>query len=52
LRVGAAIGATGDFLERAQELAKNKVDLLAIDSAHGHTELVIQAIKTVKAKLP
>jgi IMP dehydrogenase len=52
LRVGAAIGATGDFLERAQELAKNKVDLLAIDSAHGHTELVIQAIKAVKAKLP
>ncbi len=37
LRAGAAIGATGDFLERAQELAKNKVDVLAIDSAHGHS---------------
>src|ERR1700738_4533825 len=36
LRVSAAIGATGDFLERAQELAKAKVDVLAIDSAHGH----------------
>jgi len=35
LRVGAAIGATGDFLERAQELAKAKVDVLAVDSAHG-----------------
>src|SRR4051794_24938194 len=34
LRVGAAIGATGDFLERAQEMARAKVDVLAIDSAH------------------
>ncbi len=52
LRVGAAIGATGDFLERAQELAKAKVDVLAIDSAHGHSMLVVEAIKKVKAKLP
>ena len=37
LRVGAAIGATGDFLERAQELVARKVDVLAIDTAHGHT---------------
>src|SRR5690349_10387356 len=37
LRVGAAIGATGDFLERAQELVAKKVDVLAIDTAHGHT---------------
>ena len=36
LRVGAAIGATGDFLERAQELVARKVDVLAIDTAHGH----------------
>ena len=34
LRVGAAIGATGDFLERAQELVARKVDVLAIDTAH------------------
>ncbi len=52
LRAGAAIGATGDFLERAQELARNKVDLLAIDSAHGHSSRVLEAIKAVKAKLP
>ncbi len=52
LRVSAAIGATGDFLERAQELAKAKVDLLAIDSAHGHSTLVLEAVKKVKAKLP
>src|SRR5882724_10593200 len=52
LRVGAAIGATGDFLERAQEMVKCKVDLLAIDSAHGHSSRVLEAIKLVKSKLP
>src|SRR5579884_2131958 len=52
LRVGAAIGATGDFLERAQELAKMKVDVLAIDSAHGHSTRVLDAIQAVKSKLP
>jgi IMP dehydrogenase len=52
LRVGAAIGATGDFLERAQEMAKAKVDVLAIDSAHGHSALVLEAVKRVKAQLP
>src|SRR5579862_7719699 len=52
LRVAAAIGATGDYLERAQEMVKNKVDLLAIDSAHGHSTRVIEAIKVIKAKLP
>src|SRR6202034_1834702 len=52
LRVSAAIGATGDFLERAQELAQAKVDVLAIDSAHGHSALVLEAVKRVKAKLP
>ena len=52
LRAAAAIGATGDFLERAQELAKYKVDLLAIDSAHGHSSRVLDAIKAVKSTLP
>jgi IMP dehydrogenase len=52
LRAAAAIGATGDFLERAQELVQAKVDLLAIDSAHGHSSRVIHAIKQIKAKLP
>src|SRR5579872_3628352 len=37
LRVGAALGSTGDFLERAQELVSRKVDVLCVDSAHGHT---------------
>jgi len=52
LRVGAAIGATGDYLERAQVLAKAKVDVLAIDSAHGHSSLVLEAVKKVKSSLP
>jgi IMP dehydrogenase len=52
LRVGAAIGATGDYLERAQELVRAKVDVLAIDSAHGHTTRVIEALKCVKARFP
>src|ERR1700722_3405038 len=52
LRVGAAIGATGDFLERAQELAEAKVDVIAIDSAHGRSTRVLDAIKAVKSKVP
>src|SRR3974390_2939057 len=52
LRVGAAIGATGDFFERAQELVSRKVDVLAIDTAHGHTSRVTEAVKTIKCKLP
>lgn len=52
LRVAAAIGATGDFLERAQELVAKKVDVIAVDSAHGHSQRVMDAIKAVKQKLP
>src|SRR5690348_10000391 len=52
LRVGAAIGSTGDYLERAQEMVKAKVDVLAIDSAHGHHSRVLEAVKLVKSKLP
>jgi IMP dehydrogenase len=52
LRVGAAIGATGDYLERASELAREKVDVLAIDTAHGHTTRVMEAIREVKRKFP
>jgi IMP dehydrogenase len=52
LRVGAALGATGDFLERAAELVQRKVDVLAIDTAHGHSGRVIEAVKAVKRKFP
>jgi len=51
LRAGAAIGATGDFLERAQELVRRKVDVIAIDTAHGHSIRVMEAIKAVKKAL-
>ncbi len=44
LRVGGAIGATGDFLERAAELVRARVDVLAIDSAHGHSSRVLEAV--------
>jgi IMP dehydrogenase len=52
LRVGAAIGAGSDFLERAQELVARKVDVLAVDTAHGHSERVLEVVRAVKAKLP
>src|SRR5207247_1719783 len=52
LRVGAAIGSSGDFLERASELVRRKVDVLAIDSAHAHNERVLDAVAAVKRKFP
>src|ERR1700690_1442378 len=52
LRVGAAIGATGDYLERAAEMAREKVDVLAIDTAHGHSSRVMDAVRAVKQKFP
>ena len=52
LRAAAAIGSTGDFLERAQELVRRKVDIIAIDSAHGHSQRVMDAVKAVKHAFP
>ena len=52
LRVAAAVGATGDFLERARELAAKKVDVLAVDTAHGHSQRVLEAVRKIKAALP
>jgi IMP dehydrogenase len=52
LRVAAAIGATGDFLERAAELVRARVDALAIDSAHGHSSRVLEAVSEVKKRFP
>jgi len=51
LLVGAAIGVTGDFLERAEELVRMGVDLLVIDTAHGHQINIAKALKKVKNKL-
>jgi IMP dehydrogenase len=50
LRVGAAIGAKGDFLERAAELIKAGVDVLVIDIAHGHSIVMENAIKAFRAR--
>jgi IMP dehydrogenase len=52
LRCAAAIGATGDYLERAAELVSARVDVLAIDTAHGHSSRVVEAIREVKHKYP
>src|SRR5579871_1535348 len=52
LRVAAAVGSSGDILERAQELMKKKVDVIAIDSAHGHHKGVMDAIAAVKREFP
>ena len=50
LRVGAAIGATGDYLERMSELVRAKVDLIVIDTAHGHSTRVLEAVKEAKRR--
>jgi len=48
LLVAAAVGATGDYFDRAQALVKAKVDVLVIDTAHGHTKRVLEAAKRLK----
>ncbi len=48
LRVAAAIGATGDFKERAAALVQSRVDCLVIDTAHGHSTRVIEAVREIK----
>ena len=52
LRAGAAVGVTPDLLERVAALMKSGVDVVSIDTAHGHSRGVIQALKDVKAKFP
>jgi len=49
LRVGAAVGITKDLMERIEALKKAGVDLVSIDTAHGHSKGVIQALKDIKA---
>ncbi|HXI74741.1 MAG TPA: IMP dehydrogenase [Pyrinomonadaceae bacterium] len=50
LRVAAAIGATGDYKERADQLVKARVDCLVIDTAHGHSVRVIEAVRDIKRR--
>jgi IMP dehydrogenase len=51
LLVGAAIGARGDFLERAAELLRSGADVILIDIAHGHSQVMRGAVEAVRAKL-
>ncbi|RZA10292.1 MAG: CBS domain-containing protein, partial [Proteobacteria bacterium] len=48
LLVGAAIGAGGDYLERAEALLSAGVDVLIVDTAHGHSQGVINAVRKIK----
>jgi IMP dehydrogenase len=50
LRVGAAIGATGDYLERAGELLRAEVDVIVIDIAHGHSGVMERALAAFRAR--
>ncbi|HYK76701.1 MAG TPA: IMP dehydrogenase [Daejeonella sp.] len=52
LRVGAAVGVTADTLERVDALVKAGVDVITIDTAHGHSKGVIDKLKEVKSKYP
>jgi len=52
LRVGAAVGVSGDFLERAERLIAGEVDVIVIDTAHGHNSDVINAVKRMKQLYP
>ena len=52
LLVGAAVGVTGDLIERVAALVKAGVDVISIDTAHGHSKGVIDALKNVKSLFP
>src|SRR5438132_1835553 len=52
LRVAAAIGASGDYLERMAELVRAKVDVIGVDTAHGHSSRVLPAVDDVKSRFP
>ncbi len=52
LLVGAAVGTSKDTFERIDELVKNQVDIITVDTAHGHSMGVIESVKKIKAKYP
>jgi IMP dehydrogenase len=52
LRVGAAVGSSGDYLERAEALVKAKVDLLVLDSSHAHSRGVLDATAKLRERFP
>jgi len=52
LRVGAAVGASGDYLDRAAALARAKVDILVLDSSHAHSRGVLDAAAALRERFP
>jgi IMP dehydrogenase len=52
LRVGAAVGVAADLLDRAAALIQSGVDILAVDSSHGHSKGVLESIKKLKTRFP
>ncbi len=52
LRVGAAVGATGDYLERAVEVVRAGADVIVIDIAHGHSLVMERALRDVRSRCP
>lgn len=50
LRVGAAIGVSGDYMQRAERLVDEQVDILVVDTAHGHSKGVINTVNILKKK--
>lgn len=52
LRVGAAVGSSGDYLERAAALVRAKVDLLVLDSSHAHSKGVLAALSKLREAFP
>ena len=52
LLVGAAVGVGANFLDRVQALVDAKVDIVAVDTAHGHNQGVLEAVKKIKQKFP
>ncbi len=52
LLCGAGVGITGDMMERVDALVKAKVDVIVVDSAHGHSKNIIDALKKIKASFP
>lgn len=52
LRVGAAVGVAGDTEERVEKLVKAGVDVIIVDTAHGHTKGVIERVKWIKEHYP
>jgi IMP dehydrogenase len=52
LRVGAAVGVSGDYMERVGALVDANVDVITVDTAHGHSTKVIEAVKAIKARYP